>query len=309
MSNEIDVRKVQSLVPTLALWESDTDLKQIKEIYGKNLSVGEFNTLVQMGRATGLNPFLKEIWAVKYGDTPAQIFIGRDGYRKSAQRHPLYDYHVADAVYSADKFDVVNGEVVHKYSLANRGNLVGAYCVVQRKGSSRPTYVFVELKEYSTNKSLWNPQTGKPATMIKKVAEAQGLKSAFQELFAGTYSEYEQYDEGSTDVAHHTRPGKGVSGLKAKLNEKAKKAEPVEEHDEPIDFDGETGEVIEAEVIDEPAPQEEPHTDVDTVKFLLESATTKKELIRAMQDMKLLSAPERKEVLALYKKRDAELNG
>src|SRR3990167_6675602 len=300
MSNVALLEKNQGM----NIWESNDNLKQIKEIYGKNLSVGEFNTLVQMGRATGLNPFLKEIWAVKYSDTPAQIFIGRDGYRKSAQRHPLYDYHVADAVYSADKFDVVNGEVVHKYSLANRGNLVGAYCVVQRKGSSRPTYVFVELKEYTTNKSLWNPQTGKPATMIKKVAEAQGLKSAFQELFAGTYSEYEQFDDGATEVAHNTKPGKGVSGLKEKLKAKAKQPELEVENDH-VDFDGETGEVIEPEIATDET--EQPQSNIETVRFLMESADTVKELMEAVDMAASLPEDEKKEMRALFKKRQGEL--
>lgn len=279
---------------SMNIWESTNDLAQIKEIYGKGLSVGEFNTLVQMGRATGLNPFLKEIWAVKYGDNPAQIFIGRDGYRKSAQRHPLYDYHVSDAVYSADKFDVVNGEVSHKYNLSNRGQLVGAYCTVQRKGSSRPTYVFVELKEYSTGKSLWNPQTGKPATMIKKVAEAQGLKSAFQELFAGTYSEYEEFTP-EAGIASNTRPGKGVSGLKEKLGMVKDEAETTT-----VDFDGETGEVIEAEI---------EQTDLSTIEFLMENASTVKELMEAMKMAKDLSADDKKKVSVMFNKRQAELKG
>lgn len=289
---------------SMNIWESSDDLKQIKEIYGKGLSVGEFNTLVQMGRATGLNPFLKEIWAVKYGDNPAQIFIGRDGYRKSAQRHPLYDYHVADAVYSADTFNVVNGEVEHKYNLSNRGQLVGAYCTVQRKGSSRPSYVFVELKEYSTGKSLWNAQTGKQATMIKKVAEAQGLKSTFQELFAGTYSEYEQYED-NTEVAHGVKPGKGVQGLKAKLG-MVKQPEP----EDTVDYDCDTGEVIEA--VAEPEiipPQESNGMTADTIKFLIESAATVKELNDAMKHLKDLSPADKKEVYAIYKKKEAEFKG
>lgn len=127
------------------LWDSSQELTQIKEIYGKNLSGGEFSTLVQMGKATGLNPFLKEIWAVKYGDNPAQIFIGRDGYRKMGQRHPLYDYHLVDAVYSNDDFEVNNGEVSHKYNFQNRGILIGAYCIVQRKNASRPILSLIHI--------------------------------------------------------------------------------------------------------------------------------------------------------------------
>jgi len=282
---------------SMSIWDSSDDLKQIKEIYGKGLSAGEFNTLVQMGRATGLNPFLKEIWAVKYGDNPAQIFIGRDGYRKSAQRHSLYDYHVADAVYSNDLFEMNNGQVTHKYNLKDRGTLVGAYCTVQRKGSSRPTYVYCDLKEYSTGKSLWNPQTGKQATMIKKVAECQGLKSSFQELFAGTYSDVEEFN--TAEVTSNTKPGKGVEGLKAKLG-----MAPKEEEIQDVDFNHETGEVIEAEV--EVMEPESDGMSADTIIFLIESAGNSKELIEAMKHLKDLSDDDKKKVYALYKKKEAE---
>ena len=40
--------------------------------------------------------------------------------------------------------------------------------------------------------TLWD---SKPATMIKKVAEAQGLRMAFQSMFAGTYAEDEQWED------------------------------------------------------------------------------------------------------------------
>jgi phage recombination protein Bet len=175
-----------------AIWQEQTKLAEVKKIYGKELTDSEFAILVQIGQATHLNPFLREIWAVKYGTSPAQIFIGRDGYRKAAQSNPDYDYHLADAVYQNDDFKIEDGEVRHTYSGKDRGTLVGAYCVVKRKSSTKTMFNFVDIKEYSTGKSLW---VGKPATMIKKVAEAQGLRMAFQQLFAGTYDETEAWEE------------------------------------------------------------------------------------------------------------------
>lgn len=201
---------------TMVMWEESSQLLEIRKLFAPKLTDIEFQIFVGLGKSTGLNPFLKEIWAVKYGkdkdgnDTPAQIFIGRDGYRKAAQGHIEYDYHQADAVYENDKFEVVNGEVRHSYTLANRGKLIGAYCVAKRHKSSKPQYVFADLDEYSTGQSLWaDPvwkdnkyggkykQGGKPATMIKKVAESQCLRAAFQDLLGGTYGEEEmQYPEG-----------------------------------------------------------------------------------------------------------------
>lgn len=175
----------------IELWEKPDSRLEIKKIYAEKLTDLEFTIFVQMGKALDLNPFLREIWAVKYSGS-AQIFIGRDGYRRNAQRYPLYDHHIVDAVYSNDSFEVNNGEVSHKYNIKDRGALKGAYCSVLRKGAARAVYTYVELSEYYTGQSLWK---SKPATMIKKVAEAQALRMAFQELFAGTYDESEDFTE------------------------------------------------------------------------------------------------------------------
>jgi phage recombination protein Bet len=177
---------------SMTMWDDDNKINEIRKLFAPKLTESEFQYFVGLGKATGLNPFLKEIWSVKYKEgTPAQVFIGRDGYRKAAQAHSEYDYHQSDAVYENDAFDVQDGLVKHSYKLTNRGNLVGAYCIAKRHKSSRPIYVFVELKEYSTGQSIWN---GKPATMIKKVAESQCLRACFQDLLGGTYGEEEMYN-------------------------------------------------------------------------------------------------------------------
>ena len=170
------------------MWENKVVLDEIKKIYGKDLTEGEFAVFRAIGKSTGLSPYLKEIWAVKYGNNPAQIFVGRDGYRKGAQANNQYEYHQVDAVYSKDVFKMDHGEVEHTYSLIDRGVIAGAYCIVKRKNAQKCIFVFVDVKEYDTGKNLW---VSKKATMIKKVAEAQGLRMAFQELFAGTYDEDE----------------------------------------------------------------------------------------------------------------------
>lgn len=193
---------MQSLTTTTqdqaSVWTDESKLVEIKSLVAPKLTDNEFALLVNMGKATGLNPFLREIWAVKYDDkSPAQVFIGRDGYRKVAQSNPEYDYHVVDSVYENDQFSRESDDVKHSYQLTNRGKLVGAYCNVRRKNSTKPCFVFVKLEEYSTGKALWST---KPETMIKKVAEAQGLRMAFQSLFSGTYDESESWKEKSITV-------------------------------------------------------------------------------------------------------------
>lgn len=180
----------------LNVWEDEQALTEIKSLFAPKLNNLEFKAFVGLGKASGLNPFLREIWSIKYSDNaPAQIFVGRDGYRKAAQKNPDYDYHQADAVYSNDHYKVRQGEIEHDYNLSDRGKLIGAYCLVKRHSSSRAMHVFVDFNEYNTNRSVWKE---KPATMIKKVAEAQALRSAFQEQFGGTYSEDEFSPETQT---------------------------------------------------------------------------------------------------------------
>lgn len=184
MSGALQVASTNTL-----LWEDNTKIDEIRKLFAPNLTEMEFGYFVGLGRATKLNPFTREIWAVKYDKSaPAQVFIGRDGYRKAAQAHSEYDYHQCDAVYENDKFEISQGEVSHTYTLTNRGKLIGAYCVSKRHKSSRPIYVFAEIGEYSTGRSVWKD---KPATMIKKVAESQCLRACFQDLLGGTYGEEE----------------------------------------------------------------------------------------------------------------------
>lgn len=204
----------------LKIWENDRQIEEIKKIFAPNLTIQEFQTFVWIGKATGLNPFLREIWAVKYGNASANIFIGRDWYRRIAQANPEYDYHTVDAVFENDDFKLVNGEVQHSYSLADRGQLVGAYCTVKRKSSTKAMFCYVDLDEYNTNQSIWKQ---KPATMIKKVAESQALRQAFQELFAGTYDESENRTNEPAPVVETVQTNQNVETID-ELNKQAEKA-------------------------------------------------------------------------------------
>jgi len=197
----------------LTIWSNEDQLTEIKNIFAKDLLDTEFKTFVWIWKATWLNPFLREIWAVKYGTQSASIFIWRDWYRKSAQANPEYDYHDVDAVYENDDFSVKNWVVEHSYNFKNRWKLVWAYCLVKRKSSSKAMFTFVDFMEYYLgnrvvengvitekikNNSYWKAMKEtlwdtKPATMIKKVAEAQWLRSTFQELFSWTYDESEKW--------------------------------------------------------------------------------------------------------------------
>ena len=182
MSNKLTLEQAVTSLETV--WQK---IPIIKATFAPTLTEPEFAMFVGLGKSLGANPFNREIWAVKYGGSAAQIFLGRDFYRRKAQEQPNYKGHQVDAVYSNDEFAMVNGIPHHKYKITDRGVLVGAYCVVH-KTDCQPYHVFCELSEYDSNQSNWKT---KKATMIKKVAEAQGLRGAFQGVFSGTYDESE----------------------------------------------------------------------------------------------------------------------
>lgn len=167
---------------------------KIRKMFAENLTAEEFDIFVGLGASLGANPFKREIWAVKYGNQQAQIFLGRDFYRRKAQEQAEYKGHQVDAIYSNDEFKMVGGKPEHSYSLQDRGELIGAYAVVYR-ADNEPFFITVTMKEYGQNQALWK---SKPETMIKKVAEAQALRGAFQGLFAGTYDQSEEWE----DVSH-----------------------------------------------------------------------------------------------------------
>ncbi len=244
MMQELSKINISPMMSSQALWDDNEKLEEVRKLFAPKLSDMEFKFFVGLGKASGLNPFAREIWCVKYQDNaPAQVFIGRDGYRKAAQAHREYDYHQCDAVYENDKFQIINGEVRHSYTLAGRGQLIGAYCVAKRHKSSRPIYVFADLKEYSTGKSLWNAQTGKPATMIKKVAESQCLRACFQDLLGGTYGEEEMNRSDSSQNVYALKK----SDL---LMEKINTAKGHSGESGPVIIENEDGELVTPKQID-----------------------------------------------------------
>lgn len=174
----------------VSIW-SKTD--EIRKLFAPTLTEIEWNLFLGLGRSLNANPFLREIWAIKYDTSKAaSIFLGRDMYRRRGQEQPNYDGHLVNAVYENDKFEMVDGEPHHTFNLKGRGKLLAAYCIVRKKGIRQPYLVTVKFEEYDKGFSNWKSM---PETMLKKVAEAQAMRGAFQGIFAGTYDESEQWEE------------------------------------------------------------------------------------------------------------------
>lgn len=126
----------------------------------------EFELLMYIAAKYDLDPLLKEIWLVKFGNAPAQIYAGRDGYLKIAHRSGHFDGMETKVNMSADGTKIES-----------------ATCTIWRNDMQHTISSHVLFNEYSTGKNLW---ATKPAVMIGKVAESVALRKAFS--VAGLYS-------------------------------------------------------------------------------------------------------------------------
>ena len=181
----------------------------IRNMFAKGCSNDEFAVLIELANRYQLDPFAKQIWAVKFNDRPAQIFAGRDGYLAIAHRSGQFNGMQSSIERDAD------------------GNIISATCRVWRKDMEHPFERTVYVDEYNTKKSVW---AEKPATMIVKVAEAQALRLAFN--VSGLY------DSSELDIATPVRIEPMPTDINVKPGEPEVRtvtvtAEPLKKKEEP----------------------------------------------------------------------------
>ncbi|WP_418710781.1 phage recombination protein Bet [Allofournierella sp.] len=152
----------------------------------------EIVMFINLCKFNGLNPWLKEAYCIKYGNSPATIVPAKDAFKKRADTDPAYDGESAGII-------VLNpdGQVERREGcfILEGESLVGGWAKVWRKDRSHPHVAEVSLTEYQGRKkdgtvnSQWS---GKPATMIRKVALTQALREAFPAKLGALYMAEEQ---------------------------------------------------------------------------------------------------------------------
>ncbi len=139
-----------------------------------NIKDSEITLFMAMCKFNQLNPFLREAWLIKYGDT-TQMVVSKEAFVKRAEDSPdLLDWQAGIIVWDKEekRFYDTSGLIPPSTEL------IGAWCKVSRK--TRPEFrLEVNLDEYlGSNQQMWGIK-GKRATMIRKVAIAQALREAF----------------------------------------------------------------------------------------------------------------------------------
>ena len=135
---------------------------------------------------TGLDPFSKQIYAIKRGGK-MQIQAGIDGLRAIAERSGQLDG--SETFWIGD----TEGSQWSDVWLGSKPPSA-AKTIIYRKGCGHPFVGVARLQDYNAGQGLWSKM---PAAMIAKCSEALALRKAFPANLSGVYTtdEMEQAEE------------------------------------------------------------------------------------------------------------------
>jgi phage recombination protein Bet len=155
-------------------------------------SDGDLYMLLELSARYKLDPFVRQIWAVKMKGRQGEkggvtIMVGRDGILSIASQRKDYRGFRSGVVHENDEFSVDLGgdepEIVHKAGHPkDRGEIVGAWCVAYREGR-KPRYFFAPYEEYvpkSESKLQYSPWATTKSVMIEKCAITTAHRLQFE---------------------------------------------------------------------------------------------------------------------------------
>ena len=152
-------------------------VKTMQETVARGTTPAEFALFVQYCKATGLNPFKKEIWCIK-ANQGLQIMTGINGFWTIANSSKDFDGAEVGLINAS-------GEWV---KTVPDNSFIGAWCRVYRKDRRIPMEGEALLADYAKGFGLWKTA---PRIMIKKVAESIALRKAFPQELNGLYTKEE----------------------------------------------------------------------------------------------------------------------
>lgn len=153
----------------------------------------EMKLFMELCRAQKLNPFLREVYLVKFGNQ-ANIITGKDVFLKRARANPDFRGFKAGIIVENQKgFEKREGT----FYMQGRENLVGGWADVYIKDWEVPFEHTVSLAEFNKATSTWKSM---PAVMIRKVALVQALREAFPDDLSQLYASEEIEDHDSDNI-------------------------------------------------------------------------------------------------------------
>lgn len=159
----------------------------------ERVTIQEIAMFINLCKFSGLNPWLKEAYCIKYGSEPATMVVGKEAFQKRAENHPAFDGCESGIMVVHPEI----GEIEYRKGCfrLNEEQIIGGWAEVWRKDRTHSTRIEVSFDEYAGRKkdgTLNGQWSKKPGTMIRKVALVQALREAFPNSFGGMYSAEEQ---------------------------------------------------------------------------------------------------------------------
>ena len=163
---------------------------------------------IELCKAQHLNPFIREAYLIKFGNSPANIVVGKDVFVKRAYRNPNFKGMKAGIVILTK-----DGNMQYREgSLKAPGEaLIGGWCEVYVKDMEYPIRSEVSMEEYSKGQSTWKQM---PAVMIRKCAMVTALREAFPEDLQGMYDAAEMQNVPDTLPEKEVKVGYATPGQK-----------------------------------------------------------------------------------------------
>lgn len=152
----------------------------------------EIAMFMNLCKFSGLNPWIKEAYCIKYGSEPATMVVGKEAFQKRAESHPAFDGFDAGIIVIDESGNITYRQGTMKLPTET---LLGGYAEVWRKDRTHSTRIEVSFDEYAGRKkdgTLNGQWSKKPATMIRKVALVQALRETFPNNLGGMYTAEEQ---------------------------------------------------------------------------------------------------------------------
>ncbi|WP_301171070.1 RecT family recombinase [Brevibacillus nitrificans] len=192
--NAIAQVATNNVVPAFTKEERETLINTI----ARGATPHELSLFINMCQSAQLNPFLNQIYFIKYGDK-ANIQISVEGIQAIARRREDFAGFTAEVVKENDHFqaDVIKAEVEHRVNGFTRGKTVGAYCIAHRKNF--PSVLVLVGKEETkametgNNKHMW-------ANYYDDMIRKHAIKRALKLQFGIEIGEDEQSSEPTTSI-------------------------------------------------------------------------------------------------------------
>lgn len=187
------------------------DIEVIRQTIVPGATREELALFAKVCQRTGLDPFSKQIYAIKRGGRMT-IQAGIDGLRSIAERTGQFA--------GCQRYWCGPDGQWQEVWLGSKPP-AAAKCVVWRRGCEHPFVGIATLAEYDAKQGLWQKM---PSTMLAKCAEAQALRTGFPADLSGIYSTEEMQQADVREVPAQAAPVPAALPAKAGPSEAYAKA-------------------------------------------------------------------------------------